>query len=185
MRFLREIRGEFRAHCINFSRNGKREPPRSRAVRGQRSEMGNGGATGRTKKRFAQSPVKRSDLDDRIYFGRYFFSKGTGTLRNLYLSFLQLRRSKLLTFAQPSKAIRDCRQESHMIVLALSHGQRIQTGSVFVLIGLAASSFAAWRCSILIAGCMVEPRRNGRHMKSGRRLESKRRATQSCRQTPS
>ena len=33
MRFPRGIRGEFRAHCIKFSRNGKREPPRSWAVR--------------------------------------------------------------------------------------------------------------------------------------------------------
>jgi len=64
MRFPRGIRGEFRAHCINFSRNGKREPPRSRAVRGQK--WGNGGATGRTNKHFTlkENPLKRSDLDD-------------------------------------------------------------------------------------------------------------------------
>jgi hypothetical protein len=29
----RGIRGEFRAHCINFSQNDKREPPRSIAMR--------------------------------------------------------------------------------------------------------------------------------------------------------
>src|SRR6266699_2484304 len=50
MRFPRGIRGEFRAHCINFLRNGKREPHRSRAVRGQK--WGNGGATGRTNKHY-------------------------------------------------------------------------------------------------------------------------------------
>ena len=71
MRFPRGIRGEFRAHCINFSRNGKREPPRSRAVRSQK--WGNGGATGRTNKHFTlkENPLKRTDLDDFVscYFG--------------------------------------------------------------------------------------------------------------------
>src|SRR5438552_745943 len=71
MRFPRGIRGEFRTHCINFSRNGKREPPRSRAVRGQK--WGNGGATGRTNKHFTlkENPLKRTDLDDFVscYFG--------------------------------------------------------------------------------------------------------------------
>src|SRR6266478_5204777 len=64
MRFPRGIRGEFRAHCINFLRNGKRESHRSRAVRGQK--WGNGGATGRTNKHFTlkENPLKRSDLDD-------------------------------------------------------------------------------------------------------------------------
>ena len=55
MRFPRGIRGEFRAHCINFSQNDKREPPQSWAVRGERSEMENGGAAGRTNKHFAPS----------------------------------------------------------------------------------------------------------------------------------
>src|SRR5262245_63100502 len=55
MRFPRGIRSEFRAYCINFSRNGKRERPRSRAGRGQRLEMGNRGAAGLTNKHFALS----------------------------------------------------------------------------------------------------------------------------------
>jgi len=40
MRFQRGIRSGFRAYCINFSRIAKREPPRSRAVRGQRVNCG-------------------------------------------------------------------------------------------------------------------------------------------------
>jgi hypothetical protein len=70
MRFPRGIRGEFRAHCINFSRNGKREPLRSRAVRGQK--WGNGARQAHQQTfTLKENPLKRSDLDDFVncYFG--------------------------------------------------------------------------------------------------------------------
>src|SRR5436305_3133058 len=112
MRFPRGIRGEFRTHCINFSRNGKREPPRSRAVRGQK--WGNGGATGRTNKHFTlkENTLKRSDLDDFVscYFGgtSSVSSKKKAGTRNA----VRLPDAAGLSKASPSGKSRHERKES-------------------------------------------------------------------------